>query len=269
MQLINHDLLLLYLSHPYIAPLLPYFVYFGIALVVYALVTSLAFALNRLIVSPIDWERVRKGVAVVSGATDGIGLEFVRELHARGVNVILLGRSSEKLQAAIESVRREASSATLEAHQIDFAAATKADWDAFQAKFIAAPSSEKGRSRPPVTVLINCAGTSHEHPKFFAEESPLQIQQIISVNCSSALQLTRAVLPAMLDNGFGIVWNVGSMSAEVVSPLLQTYAASKAFLKTWSVALAAEVRSGGVHVELLNTYYVVRHAYTCACRRQR
>ena len=269
MQLISHDLLLLYLSHPYIASLLPYFVYFGIASVFYVLFKSLAFALNWLIVSPIDWERVRKGVAVVSGATDGIGLEFVRELHARGVSVILLGRSSEKLQAVIESVKGEASSATLETHQIDFAEATKADWDAFRSKFVAAQSSGESSSRPPVTVLINCAGTSHEHPKFFSEETPVQIQQIISVNCSGALQLTRAILPSMLDNGFGIVWNVGSMSAEVASPLLQTYAASKSFLKTWSMALAVEVQSRGVHVELLNTYYVVRHVHAYVYRRRK
>jgi 17beta-estradiol 17-dehydrogenase / very-long-chain 3-oxoacyl-CoA reductase len=56
----------------------------------------------------------------------------------------------------------------------------------------------------------------------------------------------------------GLIMNVGSFSGAIASPMLATYSASKAFLQTFSDALAAEVRPKGVLVQCLNTYFVVR-----------
>ncbi len=61
----------------------------------------------------------------------------------------------------------------------------------------------------------------------------------------------------MLERKRGLILSVGSFAALVPSPLLAVYSGSKAFLKTWSQALGSELEGTGVHVELLNAYFVV------------
>lgn len=77
---------------------------------------------------------------------------------------------------------------------------------------------------------------------------------LIQVNISATMRITRVVLKNM--QGKGLVLNVGSLSGQVPSAYLSVYAASKAFLKSWSIALAKEVAGKGIHVEHLNTYFV-------------
>lgn len=126
-------------------------------------------------------------------------------------------------------------------------------------------------SKLPITVLVNNAGISHTMPTPFIEESREILNQIIKVNCTSTIQVTRSILPSIIKGGRGgLILNMGSVSAELKTPLLQTYAASKAFLSTWSQALADEVIEYGIHVELLNTHFVTtnmskirRSSWTC------
>jgi 17beta-estradiol 17-dehydrogenase / very-long-chain 3-oxoacyl-CoA reductase len=127
-------------------------------------------------------------------------------------------------------------------------------------------------SKLNITVLINNAGVSHTMPTPFVQESRETLNQIIQVNCTSTIQVTRSILPSMIKNktGGGLILNMGSVSAELKTPLLQTYAGSKAFLSVWSQALAEEVSEYGIHVELLNTHFVTtnmskirRSSWTC------
>jgi len=68
----------------------------------------------------------------------------------------------------------------------------------------------------------------------------------------------QACPPGMVERKRGLILSVGSFAALVPSPLLAVYSGSKAFLKTWSQALGSELEGTGVHVELLNAYFVVR-----------
>ena len=222
-SIFNQDFLLYQLlSIPYLFTLAPYLFLLGLALTLYSLLKILLFVTSRFRLKRIEWHKITSkgdGWAVVSGATDGIGLEFARQLHQQGVNVLLLGRSPEKLQNAIKSIQIKSSNAQLDSYIIDLA---DPNWDQLYDKAL------KGKK---VTILVNCAGISHEHPKYFSEESFQTFDRILAVNCSAALKLTHLILPSMLENNYGIIWNIGSMTAEICSPLLQTYAASKAFLK--------------------------------------
>lgn len=127
----------------------------------------------------------------------------------------------------------------------------------------------------PITVLVNNAGVSHEMPTALADESRERIQEIIQVNCLSTVQVTRSLVPSMIRNGRGgLILNMGSSSAEFKTPMLQTYAGSKAFLRVWSEALAAELAEHRIHVELLNTHFVTtnmskirRASWTCPTPR--
>lgn len=87
------------------------------------------------------------------------------------------------------------------------------------------------------------------------EETQDQVQAIIKVNALAPILLTQLCLPLM-QSGRALIWNIGSMSADLASPLLATYAASKSFLKTLSQALAMECKEKGIQVQLLNTYFV-------------
>lgn len=108
-----------------------------------------------------------------------------------------------------------------------------------------------------ITVLVNNAGVSHEMPTALAEESRERIEEIIQVNCLSTAQVTRSLLPSMIRNRRGgLILNMGSTSADLKTPMLQTYAGSKAFLRVWSEALSTELAEHKIHVELLNTHFV-------------
>lgn len=131
---------------------------------------------------------------------------------------------------------------------MDYAKAVDEDFEKLQEKC----------SKLNITVLINNAGVSHTMPTPFVQESRETLNQIIQVNCTSTIQVTRSILPGMIKNksNGGLILNMGSVSAELKTPLLQTYAGSKAFLSVWSQALADEVAENGIHVELLNTHFV-------------
>lgn len=78
-----------------------------------------------------------------------------------------------------------------------------------------------------------------------------------SLTSNATLKVTKIVLPGMISRKRGLILNVGSFAALIPSPLLAVYSGSKAFLSTWSQALGSELKGTGVHVELLNAYFVV------------
>ena len=181
----------------------------------------------------------------MTGSTDGIGKEFALQLAAKGFNIVLVARAAEKLHQTKQQIVEQFSDCKVDSIQFDFGETTGIERVAAELK---------GKD---VGVLVNNVGTSHEHPEYFFELSPPTIDSIVNVNILNTLRLTREVLPSMIESGKGLVLNVGSFSGETPVPLLQTYSASKAFLKTWSLALAAEIRPKGIDVQLLNTYFVV------------
>jgi 17beta-estradiol 17-dehydrogenase / very-long-chain 3-oxoacyl-CoA reductase len=221
--------------------------------VVGAVVTSLmvfklvSFIVRLLFTPPTEWGKHKEGWAIVTGSTDGIGKEFALQLAKKGLNIVLVARNADKLHTVQQQIMRE-TKVMVETAKVDFSTSTAK-------KDIEQLLNKLGDKK--VSVLINNVGTSHDHPEYFTEASLETIENIINVNILNTLCLTRAVLPAMVDRHGGMILNLGSFSGETPIPLLQTYSASKSFLKTWSKALAAEVASQGVSVQLLNTYYVV------------
>ena len=83
------------------------------------------------------------------------------------------------------------------------------------------------------------------------------MQGIVDLNVNATLRVTRLFAPRLVARGRGLILNVGSFSGQLATPLLATYAGSKAFLIGWSQALGEELRRDGVDVVLLNTFFVV------------
>lgn len=201
--------------------------------------------------------------AVVTGPTSGIGNEFAFQLARKGFSVFLVGRDKAKLAQLADEVLAEAKkrggqqAATVQTdwHPIDLARSTESDWIKFEHAITSLPGE--------VTVLVNCAGLSHDVPVPFEETPFEELVAIPAVNVAAVLRVTRLVVPRMVKQGRGLILNLGSFSALVPTPWLATYAGTKGFLYTWTQALGAELAEKGITVRLLNTYFVVRPLRPC------
>lgn len=167
--------------------------------------------------------------ALVTGASSGIGLELVRLLAADGHDVVCVARSAARLD---ELVAELGGARALVADLADPDAAAKV-------------ASEV----PEVDVLVNNAGIGDYGP--FAEADTAKTIGMIQLNVTSLTELTRAYLPGMLERGQGRVLNVASTAAFQPGPLMATYYATKAYVLSFSEAVAEEVRGTGVTVTAL------------------
>ncbi|KAI9306314.1 hypothetical protein BJ944DRAFT_199554 [Cunninghamella echinulata] len=184
--------------------------------------------------------------AVVTGATDGIGKEFAKQLAKKKFNVVLVSRTASKLEIAAKEISDEYGVET-QIYAMDF---TKGDEQDF---FKLGELLEKIE----VGVLVNNVGTNHDIPTPFAEEDDKVIDAIVEVNIKGAMKMTKLVLPQMRQRRNGLIFNLGSFAGLVATPYLSVYSAGKAFLSTWSQAIGTELRSEGIVVEHVNTYFVV------------
>ncbi|KAI6027064.1 hypothetical protein EDC04DRAFT_3116205 [Pisolithus marmoratus] len=186
--------------------------------------------------------------AVVTGASDGIGREFALQLGSAGFNVLLVARNQAMLSSvANEIAERTAGRVESKLFLIDFA---KNDKEAFDSLKTLLANLEVG-------VLINNVGKSHVMPTYFAETADQENEEIVAINVESMIRVTRAVLPGMVQRKRGLILNVGSFAGQIPSPMLATYSGTKAFVSTFTSALAEEVWTHNIIVQHLNTYFVV------------
>lgn len=177
-------------------------------------------------------------LAVVTGASSGIGEELAAQLAARGYDLVLVARRRDRLESLAERLRNAhgASCAVIEADL-----ARRAERDALAIRL----TSEVSR----LDVLVNNAGFGTHG--FFRETDLDRELELIEVNCAALVHLTKAVLPGMLERKRGFVMNVASVAAFTPGPVMAMYYASKAFVLSLSEALWEECRGTGVHVSAL------------------
>lgn len=201
----------------------------------------------------VNWEKeYGKGAwALVTGSTEGIGKEIAFQLSKRGFNIILMARNEDKLKKTRKEILSSLTSkGSIKVKTIVF------DFSSSSRDLLV--DSLSGLDR--ISILVNNVGVSHEHPKFFIEEDMDSLESIINVNILNTVRLTKIVLHGMMERDDGSkasIINIGSFSGECPIPLLQTYSASKAFLKTWSISLGKELEDKGITCHLFNTYFVV------------
>lgn len=183
--------------------------------------------------------RPARPVALVTGASGGIGEELARQAAFDGFDVVLVARSSERLvEIATELERADSRAEVLVADLED-----EADVERVARRL---SGGDEGR---PVDVLVNNAGYGSVGP--FAE-LPLsgELGQI-ELNVVALVALTRAALPGMIERGSGGVLNVGSLASFEPGPGMATYAATKAFVLSFTESVREEVRGTGVRVTCL------------------
>ena len=169
------------------------------------------------------------GTAIVTGASSGIGRELARLLAADGHRLVLVARRSDSLDAL--------------AKELEGARAIEAD--------LADPSTPARLAAevPDVDVLVNNAGIGDFGP--FAEADLAKTMGLLQLNVGAVTELTRRYLPGMLERGHGKVLNLASTAAFQPGPLMAAYYASKAYVLSFSEAVAEEVRGSGVTVTAL------------------
>jgi hypothetical protein len=178
----------------------------------------------------------RRPVAVVTGASSGIGRELARQAGRDGFEVVLVARRQDRLQALAAELRTAAAEARPLVADLT---------DPAQVAQVAAAVAEA-----PVEVLVNAAGVGGRG--VFAVERDLAADlAMIRLDVAALVQLTGLVLPGMLARDRGGILNVASIAGYLPGPRQAVYNASKAFVKSFSQALAEETRGTGVHVTTL------------------
>ena len=173
--------------------------------------------------------------ALITGASAGIGRELARLFAADGIDLVLVARRLPELQALCSELQQR--------HGVN-AQALACD--------LSSPSALTdllGQVRGlELEYLVNNAGFGSVGK--FAELAAQREADMVELNISAVVRLTREVLPNMLARGRGRVLNVGSTAGFQPGPYMATYYASKAFVNSFSEALSYEVRGSGVSVTL-------------------
>ncbi len=175
--------------------------------------------------------------AVVTGASSGLGRGIAARLAARGMFLVLTGRNEARLDEAAHQIRRAAPRVTVETVSADLSTQSG----------VSALLDHIGDRK--IEVLVNNAGFGSYGP--FTEADPDREADEVAVDVSAVITLARAFLPGMLARGSGGILNVASTIAFQPAPYQAVYGASKAFVLSFSQALWAEARAGGVAVTAL------------------
>lgn len=178
--------------------------------------------------------------AVVTGASTGIGAEYARRLAAVGYDVALVARDENALETVAAEVR--ASGRRAEVIVADLTDPDDLDRVADRA------------GGDDVTMLVNNAGAGS--PGRFLRSEPQTEQVMLDLNVTAVMRLCHAALPGMLERGRGSVINVSSVAAYTPSDTGPGYAASKAYVATFTESLAVAVHGTPVRVLCVFPGYV-------------
>jgi short-subunit dehydrogenase len=170
--------------------------------------------------------------ALVTGAAQGLGEAFARALAARGLNLVLVDLQDAPLKALAQDLNQNGVEALPLVSDL--------------AKANAAPRIVEALGDRPIGLLVANAAFSRVAP--FMEQSVENHERHIDINIRSTMQLLHALAPAMLQHRRGGVILLSSASAGQGSPLLASYAASKAWLQVFAESLHMEWKPQGVDV---------------------
>lgn len=185
---------------------------------------------------------LRNSTAILTGASRGIGAVLADSLARKGVNLALAARSKDDLEQVAEKCR------------------------SLGVKAIAVPTDISNRSElenlvnttrdqlGPIDLLVNNAGL--EIAGYSHQLEPDHIDEVVQVNLTSVIQLTRLVIPEMMERKRGHVCNIASVAGKVARPYAVVYAATKHGVIGFSWSLRAEMAEHGVEVSAVCPGYV-------------
>lgn len=177
--------------------------------------------------------------ALITGASAGIGREFACQLATRGCSLVLVARRRERLEELRDELQNRNPGLNVYLRAVDLANKSQidelTDW--------------VEENKINIGLLINNAGLGDIGP--FATSDPSRNEQMILVNVLALTSLTRKLLPQMILRKNAAIVNVSSSAGFLPIPEFNVYAATKAYVTSFSEALHAELRGTGLTVTAL------------------
>ncbi|AGZ40983.1 SDR family NAD(P)-dependent oxidoreductase [Actinoplanes friuliensis] len=183
--------------------------------------------------------RYAQTTALITGASSGIGQEFARRLAERGADLVLVARRGTKLEALAQELRRR--------HAITV---TVVPADLSQPGAATTVRAALDAAGITLSTLINSAGLGATGP--FATSDVDTVHDQLAVNVAALTELTRELLPDLLSRGDGALINLASFVGYQPGPGQTVYAASKAYVLSFTEALAHEHRDSAVRIMALS-----------------
>lgn len=176
--------------------------------------------------------------ALVTGASSGFGVEFTRLFGADGWDVVMVARSGAAMETVAQEVEeRDSVEVTVLPRDLSAPGASAE---------LVASLDQRG---VVVDALVNSAGFS-TYGEFWRDDPPTQ-SELLRVNVVALTELSRLIVPGMIERRRGRVLNLGSVGSFAPAPMTATYAATKAYVLSLSLAMAEELRDTGVTITCL------------------
>jgi short-subunit dehydrogenase len=177
-----------------------------------------------------------KGIALITGASSGIGEALAREFARQDYDLIITARRSDRLEALARELR--------ELVNVDIITCDLGE--ALGARHLTQAIDALGKD---VDILVNNAGIAHGDD--FHGSDFEKVEQLIALNVSALTHLTHHFIQPMVKRGAGKILNVASVAAFQPVPSMAAYAASKAFVLSLTESLSEELRGTGVSITAL------------------
>ncbi len=184
--------------------------------------------------------KIAGAVALVTGASSGIGAETARELARRGARVILAARRADRLAEGVAAIIAAGGAASaIEADIADLASVERL-------------AREAEAVYGQVDILINNAGIGWPEP--FPRMAPDGVAQTINTNLTGPILLTRLLLPGMMQRRNGVIICVASVAGHIATDPI--YSATKFGIRGFALSLRRKLRSSGVAVSIVSPGFI-------------
>jgi uncharacterized protein len=175
-------------------------------------------------------------IALITGASSGLGVDFAAQLSRRGYELVITARRADRLDAVKTAIVAERPATKVTVIAGDLANSE------FRTKLAQQIKQQVG----DVSLLVNNAGFGSVGA--FSNQAATRQLEMVELNCAAVVHLCSIFVSRMLERRSGGIINVCSTAAFQPLPYMAVYGATKSFLLNYSVALAAELSSSGIHV---------------------